>query len=280
MDIAPVLKNASVLFDASGLLESDLAVTQTGDDVTETVAGKPVTSGTDGQDQRMQAAVAAVRAALPHTLPVLMGFSCLGLTYGVLMASKGYGALWSFLMSALAFGGSMQYVAISLLTVAFDPLQAFLMSLMVNARHLFYGLSMLPRYRGMGRVRNALVFLLCDETFSINCAAEPPAGIPARDFYLAVSLLDYLYWVAASFVGGLIGGMLHADLTGLDFVLTALIFVLFLDKWDRREDRPSALIGLGAAVACLLVFGQSSFIIPAMGVILAALLLGRDRLCR
>ena len=106
-------------------------------------------------------AAAAVRAAFPHTLPVLMGFSCLGLTYGVLMASKGYGALWSLLMSALAFGGSMQYVAISLLTVAFDPLQAFLMSLMVNARHLFYGLSMLPRYRGMGRVRNALVFLLC-----------------------------------------------------------------------------------------------------------------------
>ena len=124
------------------------------------------------------------------------------------------------------------------------------------------------------------MFLLCDETFSINCAAEPPVGIPAKDFYLAVSLLDYLYWVAASFVGGLIGGMLHADLTGLDFVLTALIFVLFLDKWDRREDRPSALIGLGAAVVCLAVFGQDSFIIPAMGVILAALLLGRNRLCR
>ena len=132
----------------------------------------------------------------------------------------------------------------------------------------------------MGRARNALVFLLCDETFSINCATEPPAGVPPKDFYLAVSLLDYLYWVAASFVGGLIGGMLHADLTGLDFVLTALIFVLFLDKWDRREDRPSALIGLGAAAACLAAFGQSSCIIPAMGVLLAAPLLGRDRLCR
>ncbi len=236
-------------------------------------------SGNTAASPAKRAAV-AVRAAFPHTLPVLMGFCCLGLTYGVLMASKGYGALWSLLMSALAFGGSMQYVAISLLTAAFDPIQAFLMSLMVNARHLFYGLSMLPRYRGMGRARNALVFLLCDETFSINCAAEPPAGVPAKDFYLAVSLLDYLYWVAASFVGGLIGGMLHADLTGLDFVLTALIFVLFLDKWDRREDRPSALIGLGAAAACLAAFGQSSFIIPAMGVILAALLLGRDRLCR
>ena len=225
-------------------------------------------------------ATAAVRAAFPHTLPVLMGFSCLGLTYGVLMASKGYGALWSLLMSALAFGGSMQYVAISLLTVAFDPFQAFLMSLMVNARHLFYGLSMLPRYRGMGRARSVLVFLLCDETFSINCSVEPPPQVPARDFYLAVSLLDYAYWVAASFAGGLIGGMLRFDLTGLDFVLTALIFVLFLNRWDERSDRPSALIGVGAAVACLALLGQSGFIIPAMGVILAALLLGRDRLCR
>ena len=122
---------------------------------------------------------AAVKAAFPHTIPIMTGYLAVGMAYGVLMASKGYGALWSFLMSALAFGGSMQYVAISLLTVAFDPLQAFLMSLMVNARHLFYGLSMLPRYRGMGRARNALVFLLCDETFSINCAAAPPAGVPA-----------------------------------------------------------------------------------------------------
>lgn len=222
---------------------------------------------------------AALRAAFPHTLPVLMGFSCLGLTYGVLMAAKGYGAVWSLLMSAIAFGGSMQYVAISLLTVAFDPIQAFLMSLMVNARHLFYGLSMLPRYRGMGRARNLLVFLLCDETFSIVCSAEPPRHVPAKDFYLAVSVLNWLYWVLASFIGGLMGGLLTADLTGLDFVLTALIFVLFLDKWEQRKNRPSALIGVGAAVLCLLIFGQSGFIIPAMAVILAALLIGREKLC-
>lgn len=223
---------------------------------------------------------AAVKAAFPHTLPVLMGFACLGVAYGVLMASKGYGPLWSFLMSAIAFGGSMQYVAITLLTVAFDPLQAFLMSLMVNARHLFYGLSMLPKYRGMGRARNVLAFLLCDETFSIACSVEPPTDVPAKDFYLAVSVLDYLYWVTASVAGGLIGGMLTFDLTGLDFVLTALIFVLFLDKWEHKEDRPSALVGVLAAVGCLFVFGQSSFIIPAMAVILVVLLVGRDKLCR
>ena len=223
---------------------------------------------------------AAVRAAFPHTLPVLMGYACLGTAYGVLMASKGYGALWSLLMSAIAFGGSMQYVAISLLTIPFDPFQAFLMSLMVNARHLFYGLSMLPKYRGMGRLRNVLVFMMSDETFSITCSVEPPADVPAKDFYLAVSVMDYLYWVIASFLGGLVGSMLTFDLTGLDFVLTALIFVLFLDKWEKKLNRPSALIGVAAAIICLVIFGQSGFIIPAMLVILAVLLLGRDKLCK
>lgn len=223
---------------------------------------------------------AAIQAAFPHTLPVLMGFACLGLTYGVLMAAKGYGPIWSLLMSAIAFGGSMQYVAISLLTIPFNPLQAFLMSLMVNARHLFYGLSMLPKYRGMGRARDVLVFMMCDETFSIACSAEPPENVPARDFYLAISVLNYLYWVTASFAGGLIGGLLAFDLTGLDFVLTALIFVLFLEKWEHRANRPSALAGVAAAIICLALFGQSRFIIPAMGVILAALLLGRKKTCR
>lgn len=209
-----------------------------------------------------------------------MGYACLGAAYGVLMASKGYGAVWSLLMSAIAFGGSMQYVAISLLTIPFDPLQAFLMSLMVNARHLFYGLSMLPKYRGMGHARGVLVFMMSDETFSVACSVDPPEGVPAKDFYLAVSILDYLYWVIASFVGGLVGGMLTFDLTGLDFVLTALIFVLFLDKWEKKENRPSALAGVAAAIVCLVIFGQSGFIIPAMLVILAVLLLGRDRICR
>ena len=223
---------------------------------------------------------AALWAAFPHTLPVLMGFSCLGLAYGVLMSAEGYGAVWSLLMSAIAFCGSMQYVAITLLTTAFDPVQAFLMSLMVNARHLFYGLSMLPKYRGMGRARNVMTYMLCDETFSIVCSVTPPPGVPAKDFYLAVSVLDYLYWVAASFLGGLLGEMLTFDLTGLDFVLTALIFVLFLDKWEQKQNRLSALAGVAAAIMCLLIFGAQGFIVPAMLVILAALLLGRNRLCR
>ena len=228
---------------------------------------------------KRQTIAAAVRAAFPHTLPVLTGFACLGLTYGVLMSTKGYGPLWSVLMSAVAFCGSMQYVAITLLTVAFDPLQAFLMSLMVNARHLFYGLSLLPKYRGMGWLRHFLVYTLCDETYSIACMAEPPEGVEAKWFYAAVSFLNYGYWVIATLIGGVLGSLIAVETRGLDFVLTALFVVLFLEQWRRKESRLSAMTGVAAAVLCLLVFGAEQFIIPAMALILAALLGGRKMVC-
>ncbi len=222
----------------------------------------------------------ALRAAFPHTLPVLTGFACLGMAYGVLMAGKGYGPLYSTMMSAVAFCGSMQYVAITLLSVAFDPLQAFLLSLMVNARHLFYGLSLLPKYQGTGRLRGALIYLLCDETFSITCTVKPPPGVEPTYFYAAISFLDYFYWVAATLVGGVLGSLIRFETGGLDFVLTALFVVLFLDQWQHKGNRLSALIGVGCSLACLLVFGPGSFMIPAMVCIVASLLGGRKALCR
>lgn len=222
----------------------------------------------------------ALRAAFPHTLPVLTGFACLGMAYGVLMSAKGYGPLYSTLMSAVAFGGSMQYVAITLLTLPFDPLQAFLMSLMVNARHLFYGLSMLEKYRGMGAARSLLIYTLCDETYSIVCMTPPPEGVNAKLFYLSISLLDYAYWVVATFIGGVLGSLFTFETRGLNFVLTALFVVLFLEQWHRKQNRPSALIGVGATVLCLLIFGAANFILPAMLLILLLLLGGRKALCR
>ena len=136
----------------------------------------------------------ALRAAFPATIPVMTGFLCLGTAYGLLMQSKGYGPGWSVLMSAIAFGGSMQFVAVTLLTTAFDPVQAFLLSVMVNARHMFYGLSLLDKYKGLGKVRAFLIYVLCDETFSLVSTLEPPEGVARRDFYFWISLLDYLYW--------------------------------------------------------------------------------------
>lgn len=224
--------------------------------------------------EKRKQAVSALRAAFPHTVPVLTGFMVLGIAYGVLMQAKGYGVLWSVSMSALAFCGSMQYVAITLLTTVFDPVQAFLLSVMVNARHLFYGLSMLEKYKGVGKIKGILIFMLCDETFSISYAVEPPEGVERKFFYFWISLLDYGYWVTATFLGGLLGNVLHFNTEGLDFVLTALFVVLFLEQWKVKENRAAGVIGMACAVISLIVFGSENLVIPAMVLILTTLLCG------
>lgn len=221
----------------------------------------------------------AFKAAFPNTIPVLTGFLVLGMAYGVLMNSKGYGVVWAVLMSAIAFCGSMQFVAITLLTAVFNPLQAFLLSLMVNARHLFYGISMLEKYKGLGKVRPFLIYVLCDETFSISSSVEPPEGISRKYFYFSISLLDYSYWVFGTFLGGVIGNLVTFDTTGLDFVLTALFVVLFLEQWKEKQNRVSALIGIGGTVLSLLLFGANNLVIPAMIIILAILMVGRNKVC-
>ena len=222
---------------------------------------------------------AAVKAAFPATVPVMTGFLALGVAYGILMRTNGYGPLWSTLVSAIGFGGSMQYVAITLLVTAFDPLQAFLLAIMVNARHIFYGLSLLDKYKGLGKARFILIFALRDETFSLVSTLEPPEGVERKDFYFWITLLDYLYWVGGTALGGLLGRFITFDTTGLDFALTALFVVLFLEQWKKPENRPFGLVGLGCAGASLAVFGAEKLVIPAMAFILAVLLGGRKRLC-
>ena len=214
---------------------------------------------------------AALWAAFPATIPVMTGFLCLGIAYGVLMQSKGYGPGWSVLMSAIAFGGSMQFVAITLLTTAFDPIQAFLLSVMVNARHMFYGLSLLDKYKGLGKVRPFLIYVLCDETFSLVSTLEPPEGVAGKDFYFWISLLDYLYWITGTALGGLLGSFLTFDTTGLDFALTALFVVLFLEQWKKPENRTAGIIGILCAAVSLVVFQADNMVIPAMALVLAVL---------
>lgn len=223
---------------------------------------------------------AAFRSAFPHTIPLLTGFLVLGAAYGTLMQSKGYGVLWSVLMSAVAFCGSMQFVAITLLTTVFNPLQAFLLSLMVNARHLFYGISLLEKYRGLGKVRGFLIYVLCDETFSITSSIAPPDGIKRGYFYFCISFLNYFYWVLGTFLGGLAGNFIAFDTTGLDFVLTALFVVLFLEQMRSKDNRASGLVGVAGALLGLMLFGAEQLIIPSMCIILLLLLVGRKRLCR
>lgn len=217
----------------------------------------------------------ALKAAFPYTIPVFTGFTFLGIAYGILMNSKGYGFGWTVLMSLAAFAGSAQYVAITLLTSVFNPVYALLLTLMVNARHLFYGISMLDKYKNTGRLKPYLIFGLCDETFSIVCSAEPPEGVNRNWFMFFITLLDHGYWVFGSALGGLLGYMVSFNTKGLDFVLTALFVVIFLEQWKSQKNHAPAVIGIVCSIVCLVIFGQSNFIIPSMLAILAVLTLGR-----
>ena len=222
----------------------------------------------------------ALRAAFPATVPVMTGYFCLGFAYGLLMVSEGFSPFWPVVMSLLVYGGSIQFLAITLLTAAFDPIAAFFLSFMVNARHIFYGLSMLEPYRAAGAAKPVLIALLTDETFSVVSATEPPEGVSRRDYWLWVSVLNHAYWVAATAVGALFGNLLTFDTTGMDFALTALFVVLFMEQWKKRENRPSGMVGMACAALALAVFGAENMVIPAMIMILAVLLGGRRRLCK
>ncbi len=214
-----------------------------------------------------------IRIVFPFTIPVLTGFLILGMTYGLLMQTKGYNAFYSTLMSMLAFCGSMQFVAIALLTTIFDPLQAFLLSFMVNARHIFYGLAMLNKYKGMGKIKNFLIFTLCDETFSLISCMDIPASIKPKSFYFYTSLLNYLYWISGTLIGGLLGKMIVVDIRGLDFVLTALFVVLFLHQMKRKENQLYGYLGIVVTLLWLVLLGPNSFIIPSMITILSLLII-------
>lgn len=224
--------------------------------------------------------IRALKAAFPHTLPVLAGFLFLGMAYGVLMTSKGFSWVWSLLMSTCVFAGSMQFVAVTLLTAAFNPLYAFLLTLMVNARHLFYGIAMLGKYKGTGKAKPYLIFALCDETFSILCSAEPPAGVSRTRFMLFVALLDQAYWVLGSLLGGIAGQFIPFNTEGLDFALTALFVVILVNQWKSTTRHAPVLIGLGCSVLALLLFGPDNFLIPAMALIGVVLTLCRNPLSK
>lgn len=225
----------------------------------------------------MEDKIKALKAAFPHTIPVLTGFIFLGAAYGILMNTNGYGLEWSLLMSLVVFAGSAQYLAISFLTSPFNPVYAFLMTLMVNARHLFYGISMLDKYKDTGKLKPFLIFGLCDETFSVVYATDPPEDVDDTWFMFFISLLQYLYWAGGTALGGILGTMITFNTNGLDFVLTALFVVIFLGQWESNKDHKPAIIGVLSSVVCLIIFGPDNFIIPSMIVIIIILTLIRKQ---
>ena len=209
----------------------------------------------------------AVRTAFLDTLPVMTGYVFLGFGFGILLQQNGYGVLWAMAMSLFIYAGSMQFMAVSLLTSGAGLLTAALTTLVVNARHLFYGISMVDAYKGAGKKKPYMIFALTDETYSLVSKNQVPEGISRHGYCFLVSLFDQIYWVAGSVLGSVAGTLLPINYEGIDFVLTALFVTIFVEQWISTKNHAPAIIGVASTVVCLLIFGQDIFLIPSMAAI-------------
>lgn len=222
----------------------------------------------------------AAYVAFPHSLPIFAGYGFLGLTYGICMSVNGLHPLYTFFMCIFLFGGSTQIVGVSLLTAAFDPLNAFVITFILCARHIFYGISMLENYKGLGLKKIYMIFGMVDETFSINYSAQPPSDVDRGWFMFFVTLFNQLYWIFGSTVGALFGTMIKFSTEGIEFVMTSMFVVIFIEQWKKDKSHLSAFIGLGVSLISLVIFGADNFIIPSMIGIFTVLTLSRTHLER
>ena len=214
-----------------------------------------------------------IKIAYQKSLPVMAGYIVLGIGFGILLKDAGYGLIWSFLMSLTIYAGSMQYVGVSLLTSGASLITVALTTLMVNARHLFYGLSMIEKYKGAGKKKPYLIFSLTDETYSLLCNDDIPQGADRHGYQFWVSLFNQSYWVLGCVLGSLVGTLFRFDTAGIDFSMTALFVTVFVEQWLTTKNHRPAIIGLAASGLCLVIFGADKFLLPTMMVITVALLL-------
>jgi 4-azaleucine resistance transporter AzlC len=220
----------------------------------------------------------ALKAAFPYTIPIFAGFWFLGMAYGIYMNVSGFSFVYPLVMSIVIFGGSLEFVAVEMLLSPFAPVQTLIMALLIQARHLFYGLSMLDKFKDMGWKKFYLIYGMCDETFSINYTAKIPDDVDKGWFMFFVTLLNQIYWVTGATTGGLIGSLIHFDTNGISFVMTAMFVVIFMEQWLKEKHHISAYIGLGASLVCLIIFGADSFMIPTMIMIVTLLAVFRKPL--
>lgn len=220
----------------------------------------------------------ALKAAFPCTIPIMTGFIFLGASYGIYANASGFSFVYPLIMSMLIYGGSLEFVAVEMLLSPFAPLQVFIMALLIQARHLFYGLSMLDKFKGLGWKKFYLIYGMCDETFSVNYTADIPEDVDRGWFMFFVTLLNQFYWVASATAGGIIGSLFKINTDGISFVMTAMFVVIFMDQWLKEDNHISSLIGLGVSLICLLIFGADSFMIPTMITIIVLLTVFRRKL--
>ena len=209
-----------------------------------------------------------IKQAFVSTVPVMTGYLVLGFGFGIILKANGYGTLLAFIMSSFIYAGSMQYVAIGLLTGGASLLTAAVTTLMVNARHLFYGISMLGKYKNTGKIKPYLIFALTDETYSLVCNDNSDmTEKEQKNYYFFVSLFNHFYWIAGSVLGAVIGSVVKFNSEGIDFALTALFLTVFIEQWRTAKKHTPAVIGVAVSAVCLVVFGSGNFLIPAMIVI-------------
>lgn len=229
---------------------------------------------TDGKKKTIRE---AAKAAFPYTVPIFAGFTFLGMAYGIYMRSLGFSALYPMIMSVTIFAGSMEFITANLLTQPFDILNALILTLLVNARHIFYGLSILDKYGKAGRKKYYLIFGMCDESFSINYSADVPDGIDKGWLMFFVTLFNQFYWFFGATLGGICGEFITFDTTGIDFVMTALFIVIFMNQFEKETDKSSSVCGILISIIALCTFGADKFIIAAMIGILICLTVLKKR---
>lgn len=220
----------------------------------------------------------AFKKAFPYTIPIFAGFWFLGIAYGIYMNISGFSFIYPMIMSLVIFGGSLEFVTVSMLLSPFAPVQTFIMALLIQARHIFYGISMLDKFKGMGWKKFYLIFGLCDETFSINYTADIPSDVDKGWFMFFVTLLNHFYWVSGATIGGLVGSLLKFDTDGISFVMTAMFVVIFLEQWLKETKHYSSCIGILVSFICLMLFGADNFMLPTMIAILVLFTLLRKNL--
>ena len=222
----------------------------------------------------------SLAAAFPYTVPVLMGYLSIGIVFGWMMSAIGYNPLWSVAMSATIYAGSGQYLGVDLLKNATPLADVAFLTLVINFRHLVYGLSMLEKFKGMGWRKLYMIFSLTDETYALLAGVRPPENVDEKGFYFTIALLDQVYWIAGSLVGAVAGSLITVNTEGIDFAMTALFIVIAVDQWRSAQRHFPALLGAGGTLLCLLWLGPDGgrFLIPALGILVAGLLLARPML--
>lgn len=220
----------------------------------------------------------AIVKAFPYTIPVLTGYLFIGGAFGVMFADQGYNILWAILMSVVVYAGSGQYLAVNFFVPGFSLVQAAFLTIMVNIRHVFYGLSLVERYNRFGKKRWYMIFGMTDETYSLICTTNIPEGVDEEKFLFSITLLDQLYWILGTIIGSFLATAIGFSSEGVEFAMTALFIVMFIELWYRRTNRPAELIGLAVSFVCLLIFGANNFVLPTMILIIAILMLYRKRM--